>query len=332
MGRYTLEHGYKKERRWHYYIVPVILVVGGITLYTGVLKQTPASTKDIAAQLSQPASTLAGSVVAEQLKITSPMPWPSYGQAAYGVVNDGVLAESKNDTEPVPIASLAKVITALAVLEKKPLKPGEQGPTITLTETDIANYEEYVRKDGTVVPIKLGEKITEYQALQAMLLPSANNMSDSLARWAFGSIDEYNKYANKMLKDSGIMHTTIADASGYSSSTKSTATDMVKIGILYMKNPILREIAKQPTATIPFAGVIYNYNAVVNDEEVTGIKVGFTEQAGRTFLVANIENENEDKISVAVVLGANQMSTAMKDAKQLLKKGNTEHDLLPKKN
>jgi D-alanyl-D-alanine carboxypeptidase (penicillin-binding protein 5/6) len=45
--------------------------------------------------------------------------------------------------------------------------------------------------------VQLGEELSEYQALQALLLPSANNIAETLARWAFGSIDAYNAYANQ---------------------------------------------------------------------------------------------------------------------------------------
>lgn len=267
----------------------------------------------------------------QQLKITTPLPWPNYGQAAYGVIDDGVLARSNETAKPVPIASLAKTITALAILKQEPLATGEQGPMITLTEEDEASYREYIAKSGTVIQVKAGVQISEYQALEAMLLPSANNIADTLARWAFGSVDAYNTYANNMLKEAGVSQTTVADASGYSPLTKSTASDMVKIGILYIQNPVLREIAQQPNATIPFTGIVYNYNSTVNKDGVIGIKIGFTEQAGRTFLAADIRANNNNEISVAAVLGASSMPTAMQDATRLLKTGNVGHEQLTEK-
>ena len=278
--------------------------------------------------LSQPAAI---TPVVSQPRLTTPLPWPNYGQAAYGVIDDGVLAQSKETAEPVPIASLAKTITALAILRQKPLAVGEQGPMITLTKEDEALYREYVAKSGTVVQVKAGVQISQYQALQAMLMPSANNISDTLARWAFGSVEEYNKYANEMLRELGISQTTVADASGYSSETKSTASDMVKIGLLYMQNPVLQEIALQPKATIPFTGVVYNNNAFHNEDGIVGIKIGFTEEAGKTFLVADLKEGNNAKIAVAAVLGAKSMTTAMQDAERLLKSGNIGHDQLSEK-
>lgn len=328
MAVYTLEHGYRKSKRWPYFIFAPLLAVPVVYFAGSMYGNNPSQSKtqQVVTQLSQPAVA----APAAQIKITTPLPWPNYGQAAYGVIDDGVLAQSKETAEPVPIASLAKTVTALAVLKQKPLAPGEQGPMITLSEADEALYREYVAKSGTVVPVKAGIQISEYQALQAMLMVSSNNISDTLAIWAFGSVEAYNKYANEMLRELGISQTTIADASGYSSETKSTASDMVKIGLLYMQNPVLQEIALQPKATIPFAGVVYNNNAAHNEDGVIGIKIGFTEEAGKTFLAADINADNKDEISVAAVLGAKSMTTAIQDAERLLKSGNIGHDQLAK--
>lgn len=333
MGIYTLEHGYRKNRRWPYLLsVPVLLVMATYAFIGssfGDMKPQVQTKTTVTQALSQPASI---TPVVSQPRLTTPLPWPKYGQAAYGVIDDGVLAQSQETAEPVPIASLAKVITALAILKQKPLAPGEQGPMITLTAEDEELYRDYIAKSGTVVPVKVGEQISEYQAIQAMLLPSANNMADTLARWAFGSIENYNTYANDMLKELGISKTIVADASGYSPLTKSTASDMVKIGILYMQNPVLREIALQPRATIPFAGQINNYNDAINQDGILGLKIGYTEAANNTFLVADVQGKNKDQISIAAVLGASSLPVAMRDAKVLLKSGNIEHKLLPKNN
>lgn len=327
MGVYTIERGYRIGRRWPLFIAASILLLTVSYLLIGgpKTKQLPAKTATRA--FSQPAST---TPPASQLRITTPLPWPNYGQAAYGVIDDGVLARSNERPEQVPIASLAKTITALAILKQKPLKLGEQGPLITITGADEAIYRDYVAKSGTVVQVKAGVQISEYQALEAMLMPSANNIADMLANWTFGSVSEYSTYANNMLKKLGITQTTVADASGYSPLTKSTAADMVKIGILYMQNPILRGIAQTPQANIPFTGMVYNYNATHNEDGIMGIKIGYTEEAGKTYLAADVKAHNQNEISVAAVLGAGNMTTAMQDAERLLISGNIGHAKLPK--
>jgi D-alanyl-D-alanine carboxypeptidase (penicillin-binding protein 5/6) len=263
--------------------------------------------------------------VLKKIELTAQLPWPDYGQAAFGAARGGVVVRSDNADQPVPIASLAKVITALAVLDKKPLQPGEQGPLITLTEQDEANYWEYVRKQGSVTPVKAGVQVSQYQAMQAMLLPSSNNMADALVVWAFGSMDNYVSYANNMVKELGFSKTTVADASGYSPLTKSTAAEMVGLGFLFIDNPVLQDIAKQPEADIPFAGKIHNYNDGINNDGILGLKVGFTDEAGKTFLAADFPGTGRDDISLAVVLGAADWQTLLNDTKTLLLSGKEEY-------
>lgn len=274
------------------------------------------------ASLSSPVSAAA--------RITEPLPWPDYGYSAYGAPKDNFFASSSEENVQVPIASLAKVITVLAILEKKPLALGEQGPLIQLDAEDVALAEEYARKDGMYVPVLEGEGITQLQALQAVLLVSANNMTDSMARWAFGSVEAYTQYANQMLKNYGIKDTIVADASGFSPQTVSTAVDMTKIGYIYMKHPVLRALASQEHATIPVAGQLKNYNSFANDEGIIGIKVGNTDEAKRTFLAASIRKDDSknEEISIAAILGAETLQVAAQDAVRILKAGDNTHTRL----
>jgi D-alanyl-D-alanine carboxypeptidase (penicillin-binding protein 5/6) len=149
------------------------------------------------------------------------IPWPRIGQAAVGSLEEGLINSSSTNLEAVPIASTAKIITSLAVMRVKPFSSGTNGQMITLSDADVAYYEQYRALGGSTVLVSAGEQISEYQALQAMLLPSANNMADSIAVWAFGSTDAYVTYANNMLKEFGLTKTVISDPSGWSPKTKS---------------------------------------------------------------------------------------------------------------
>lgn len=328
MSTYHINYGYQKHTilkpRRLAAIAGIVVVSAASYFAYGKLPQSTTAT------LSTPAQTVYAAPAAKQpVRLNTPMPWPGYGHAAYGVEHEGVVATSDQTAQPVPIASLAKVITAQAVLKQKPLAPGEQGPMITLTEEDVASFEEYVRKSGVVVPVEVGEQISQYQAMQAMLMTSANNMSDMLARWAFGSVENYTVFANKMVKDMGLQHTVISDASGFSPATTSTAEDMTQLGISYMKHPVLREIALRNEAQIPVAGTIRNYNSTINQDGIVGIKIGNTDEARRCFMAADIRNHNgSEQLSVAVVLGAEDLPTAMRDTRTVLTAGNTGYDQL----
>src|SRR5215204_6900020 len=101
--------------------------------------------------------------------------WPVHGQAAVQIGQSQVQAGPNQHA--AAIASVAKVMTAYLLLHDHPLRPGQDGPTITLTDADVADTERRRRQQESVVPIAAGEQLTERQALQALLLPSANNIA-----------------------------------------------------------------------------------------------------------------------------------------------------------
>ena len=115
------------------------------------------------------------------------LPWPPAGQAAIAIPGIGSLGARDGDT-PVPIASVTKVMTALVVLQDHPLSPSEEGPAITMTAADVGAYEAGVRVGRSELRVAVGETLTEHQALEALLVGSANNVADALARWDAGSV------------------------------------------------------------------------------------------------------------------------------------------------
>jgi D-alanyl-D-alanine carboxypeptidase (penicillin-binding protein 5/6) len=244
--------------------------------------------------------------------------WPQTGQAALGAKGYGLL-ETYGAQEGAPTASVAKVFTAIAVLKQRPLKVDEQGPVITINQADIDSYNTYYSQDGSLVQVALGEKITERQALEALMLPSANNMADTLARWAFGSVDHYLSYINNFNGSVGLKHTHIADASGFSSSTISSAEDLVKIGQLALADPTLAAIVSEPQATIPVAGVIRNTNWLLGDSNINGIKTGNTDAAGGCYLFSSTRViQGKEITTIGAVMGASSLTEALTSSRALL--------------
>jgi len=245
------------------------------------------------------------------------LPWPAYGQAAIGASGHGVL-QTYGEQKAVPIASIAKVITALAVLEKKPLPLDDEGQPITIGTTDVQLFEDYFAIGGSVVKVQNGEQISQYEALQGMLLPSGNNMADSLARWAFGSVEAYTEYANKMVSSMGLSKTKVADASGFSPNTVSSPEDLVRLGERVMATPVLAEIVGQKTAIIPVAGEISNVNWLLGQDGVVGIKTGNTDEAGGCFLFASNQTVDGEQVTViGAVLNAPTRNQAIEDSRVL---------------
>jgi len=105
-----------------------------------------------------------------QIGTTPSLPWPSVGSAAVSLKGFGLLGAQGNEA-PRPIASTTKIMTALLILENHPLNPGETGPVVTITPQDVADYQKAATQDQSVVPVTAGEKLSELQLLQALLIP-----------------------------------------------------------------------------------------------------------------------------------------------------------------
>lgn len=249
------------------------------------------------------------------------MPWPSYGQAAVGAQGYGVLATSNTNQQPLPAASVIKVLTALTILKAHPLALGESGPQITITEADVASFNDYNLRNGTVTKVVEGQQISQYQAMQAMLIRSANNMADTLAVWAYGSMDEYLSAANSLAAELGLPNTQVVDATGFSPQTVSTAEDLVKLGEYAMANPVMAEIVGTWQVELPEAGLITNTNLFLDFEGngVVGIKTGDTEEAGGVYLVAaQYDIAGEQVLVIGALMAAPSHFAAQQDTMPLL--------------
>jgi D-alanyl-D-alanine carboxypeptidase (penicillin-binding protein 5/6) len=204
--------------------------------------------------------------------------WPAHGQAAVQVGQSQVHAGPNQHA--AAIASLAKVMTAYLVLRDHPLRLGEDGPTITLTDADVADTDRRRGQHESVVSIAAGEQLTERQALQALLLPSANNIAAVLARWDAGSADRFVARMNATARSLGMTHTRYTDPSGYDDATVSTAADQVRIVDRAMRQPVLASVAATPSATLPVAGSVRNTNTLLGHDGFVGVKTGSTAAAG----------------------------------------------------
>jgi D-alanyl-D-alanine carboxypeptidase (penicillin-binding protein 5/6) len=213
------------------------------------------------------------------------LPWPGVGSAAVGVSGLGLIGATP-EAPPAPAASVAKVMTALVVLADKPLRKGEAGPTLTLTDQDVATYKADAADEQSVVPVAAGEKLSEFATLQALLIPSGNNIAETLARWDAGSVDAFVAKMNQHAAALHLMRTTFADPAGASLQTVSTPTDLLAMGMAAMQQEVLAQIVGLPEATLPVAGTVYNVNYSLGQSGIIGIKTGSGLNSGANFLFA----------------------------------------------
>ncbi|WP_435844871.1 D-alanyl-D-alanine carboxypeptidase [Streptomyces coeruleorubidus] len=203
------------------------------------------------------------------------IPWPAKGQAALDVQGIGTFGSS-GEQKPVPIASVAKVMTAYVILRDHPLKSGADGPKIDI---DQAAEDQSDAGQESTVDVTKGDKISQREALESILIASANNVARLLARWDAGSEKAFVGKMNDAAKDLGMKNTTYTDPSGLNNTTVSTAVDQVKLAKAAMEQPAFREVAAM-MSYVDYKGTKHdNWNRLVGYNDVTGIKTGTTTSA-----------------------------------------------------
>jgi D-alanyl-D-alanine carboxypeptidase (penicillin-binding protein 5/6) len=249
--------------------------------------------------------------LAEYVRLPGSAPvlaWPRAGQAAVEVEGVGGVASTARQT-PVPIASVAKVMTAYLVLHEHPLSAGEEGFTITITPADVAEEERRASLLQSIVAVRAGERITERQALQALLLPSANNIAALLAVHDAGTLPAFVARMNSTARALRMDATAYTDPSGFSDATVSTAVDQLKLARLAMDEPAFAAIVDEPAAELPVAGRVANYDTLLGRDGYVGVKTGSDRAAGGCFVFDKQTTVGARQLSVlGVVLGQREGS------------------------
>lgn len=241
------------------------------------------------------------------------MPWPAAGEAAVLVPALGAMASSPG-SHAVPIASVTKMMTAYIVLRDHPLKMGQQGPSVTITAGDVATYGNDLGLDESSVPVNVGESLTELQMLEALLIPSANNIANLLATWDAGTTAAFVAKMNATARQLGMTATQYAGPSGYNPGSVSTPGDQLLLAAAAMQDPVFAWIVGKATISLPVAGVVANYNGMLGQDGIVGVKSGFTAQADGCLVVAATSAMGGTKglVYAAVFgqLGMNPLGTA----------------------
>lgn len=216
------------------------------------------------------------------------MPWSAFGQGAIYLKGTGWLGQTVGQI-PVAIASTTKLMTADVVLSSHPIAVGTSGPVVTITAADVSLYRQEFAQDDSVVPVLAGEKLSELQLLEGLLLPSGDNLAVVLADWDAGSESTFVALMNNRARALGMSQTKYADSSGLDPASVSTASDLTRLALAVMAQPVLASVVAMKQAVLPVAGKVLNYDFVLGKEGIVGMKSGWTSSAGGCFVFAATE-------------------------------------------
>ncbi|MGE0688644.1 MAG: D-alanyl-D-alanine carboxypeptidase family protein, partial [Dehalococcoidia bacterium] len=252
-------------------IAPLIFGALFLLLIAFVVLQTLRPLPAISATTTVAPQTVLGNPVKPQM--------PTAGGSNVAVTGLGVVGIAGSEGSR-PIASVTKMMTAYVILKSKPLQPNEPGPTITITAADQSRYVQMLNQDQSVLPVSTGQKFTELEMLQGMLVPSANNFAEILATWEAGSVGAFVDKMNAAARELGMTNTIYSDVSGFSSGSTSSPSDQLILARAAMANPVFSQIVAMESVRLPGIGLVSTTNETLGKDGVVGIKTGFTETAG----------------------------------------------------
>lgn len=274
----------RRTRRWLGVATLVLVALGAVALRVLTLR----------------GPSLVGRAVVSDLRFPGTAPrlaWPSQGEAALAVSGIGPLGSS-GPSSPVPIASVAKVMTAYVVLEDHPLQSGQNGFEVTVSRADALDYQRRAAQAQSVVAVAQGEKLSERQLLEGLLVPSGNNFAQILAVADAGSVSAFVDKMNAAAKRLGMSATHYADPSGLDPATVSDAQDQLKLAEAAMANPTFAHIVAMPAVDLPVAGTVANYNKLLGTDGFVGIKTGSDGPAGGDLVFA--DDRDVDGVKVVI--------------------------------
>ncbi len=264
---------------------PIALALAAVLMAVQAIRPLPDATLE-----------LAGSTSSYTFDGRFDIPWPEKGQGAVQAQGMGSLG-TFGEQKPVPIASVAKVMTAYVLLKEHPLKKDEAGPEI---EVDGKAVQDGMSEDESRVEgLAVGTKFTQQDMLKMLMIPSGNNIARLLARWDTGSDTEtaFVRKMNDAAKALGMKDTTYTDPSGLDAETVSTAVDQLKLAEAVMRFDAFRPIVALPNATfegLPQPIINNNDNLLLAGLSITGIKTGSNTAAGGALMWAAYKTVDDE--------------------------------------
>ena len=212
------------------------------------------------------------------LMIGTVLPAKAVGTSAAAAVlmdgESGRILYQHNMDQPMLIASITKIMTALVALEHCPVDR-----SYTVTAEDLA--------EGSSMYLAVGETISLEHLLYGLMLSSGNDAALAVAHCAAGDLDTFVKWMNEKAAALGMENTSFANPNGLDQEGHySTARDMAVLTCAALQNEMFAQIVSTSSITLGTRTLV-NHNKLLNTyPDCIGVKTGYTKAAGRTLVSA----------------------------------------------
>ena len=224
-----------------------------------------------------------------------------------------VLYESNAD-EPLPIASVTKIMTMLLIMEE--IDAGR------LKLDDIVTASERAESmGGSTMFLEVGEQMTVHDMLRGIAVASANDGCVAMAEHIAGSEEAFVAMMNKKAEELGMLNTQFIntnglDADGHFSSARDVALmsrELLTHEKIFDYTTIWTDTMRDGKFALANTNKLIRFYPGAN-----GLKTGSTSQAG---CCISASAERDGMQLIAVVLGAPNSTERFESAKALLNYG-----------
>ncbi|PZN06940.1 MAG: D-alanyl-D-alanine carboxypeptidase [Bacillota bacterium] len=233
----------------------------------------------------------------------------------------GQVLWSHNPDEPVPPASLAKVLALDLVFHE--LKAGRLSldQEVTVSEAAWRLSVQAGRGGPSAMFLGLGEQVKVVDLIRGVAVASGNDAATALAEAVAGSEEAFVQRMNQHAREIGMTHSRFANSHGLPGGEQFvTARDMATLALHVLREtPEMLEYTREKYLRWKNFAPQPNYNGLVfRDDRVDGLKTGHTAEAGFHLVATAREG---DRRLVAVVLGAGSNEQRLQEAEALLNFG-----------
>ncbi len=214
----------------------------------------------------------------------------------------GRIIWGKDENKKTAMASTTKIMTAIVAIEN------------TNLDDIVEVSQKAAGTGGSRLKIKKGDKISMNDLLYGLMLVSGNDAAVAIAEHVGGSVEGFAELMNEKAMDLGLKNTHFVTPHGLDNPEHyTTAYELAQIADYALKNETFAKIVKTKNTTISINGYpkhLTNTNellGVING--VTGVKTGFTNNAGRC-LVTSINRNGFEIITVVLQADTKKFRTA----------------------
>ncbi len=226
----------------------------------------------------------------------------------------GKVLYEKNPDEPLPPASITKIMTLLLIMED--INEGK------FTFDDKVTASERAKSmGGSTIFLDTGEVMTVSDLVKGIAVASANDACVAMAEFIEGSVEAFVERMNKRAKELSMESTVFRNTNGLPDPEhKSTASDIAKMSKALLSYPEILSYTTIWTDSLRNGEfLLANTNKLIRFYDgATGLKTGSTDEAG-CCISASAKRDNLELI--AVVLGAPTSNDRFSDARALLDYG-----------